>query len=206
MPEEELFSGGEFQAENPQGVSAVLTINGATRAMDRFFGNLPAGYGTPINPRNAHVTVLESPETKIDIFSNRDLIALRNTGDQIAHHLSALAVSREVLQPSGDELKKYGRWLAIPLRQTNFMEDLRGTIADITEEHLGVKVDNKYDPHMSVAFTVKGKSRAKEHVPPFPSNLHINGYSVGRKSFRHNPGRLRSNQSYVNKSKAERRA
>lgn len=196
----------DFTNRPPQGVSAVLAINGRTRAMNKFFGNLPSGYGDPINPSNAHVTMLDYAETKIDVFSMRDLNALRDTEQQIVGYLSGLAVEREVLHPEGDELKKCGRWLAIPLRKTNFMEELRGEIGEIVRETLGVIPDRIFEPHMSAVYSVRGKSRAKEHVPPFPGNMHVNGYNVGRRAFYHNSMRTRSNQPFVNKSKAERRA
>lgn len=206
MPESEpTFEQPNFFDSDPQGIGVVLTINGATRAMNRFFGNLPASYGNPIDKKNTHVTFLDYEETKIDVYSGRDLITLRNTGDQIAHHLAALSVSREVFKPEGDELEKFGRYLAMPLRNTDFMADLRGRIAEITADNLGVTIDRGFEPHMSVVYSSRGKSRAKEHVPPFPRNLHVNGFDIQRRVFTHNSGGLRADQPYVNKSKSLRR-
>lgn len=206
MPEHEPQSQGpNFLEDSPQGVKALLTLNSRTRAVHRFFGNLPSGYGDPINPDNLHVMLMYPIESEVDVFSNRVIIALRRTTHEVTSYLSKMAVTREVLHPDGAELKKFGRRLAIPLRHSGIIEELRGSIGEIVEDELGVRLRGDYEAHASVVHAPKGRSRAKEYVPPFPRNLHVKGFLAGiERTGMHNPGRSRSAQPYDNQPPVKR--
>ncbi len=171
----------EFVGEVPQGVGAALSINGRTRAMDRFFGNLPPNYGVPIDPLTAHATFLYSDETAIPIHSERDLIALQKAGQSINKLLGGLPLQEMVLHPEGDELEKFGRYLGVPLRATPFMTRLREDLVEIIVDELGVKVDPDISFHMSVARPRRTRVKTRDNLPPFPANMHVNGYDIQRR-------------------------
>jgi hypothetical protein len=165
----------------PQGIGAALTINAHTRAMNKFFGNLPPNYGVPIDPDTAHVTLIDARLTAIPIQSERDLIALRKTGGDIHRRLASLPLQEIVLSPDSDELERFGRYLAIPLRQTPVMEMLRTDLAEIIEEGLAVKLDSNFDAHMSVVRPRRTRVKTQDNLPPFPSNLHVSGFDMQRR-------------------------
>lgn len=165
----------------PEGVGAALTINTGTRAMQKFFGNLPPHYGTPISPDSAHVTLVDARDSAIPIQSERDLISLRKTGSEMHRKLASLPLQELVLQPQGDELEPFGRYLAIPLRNTPFMQMLRSDLTEIVYDGLGVELTPNIDLHMSVVRKDRSRIRALDNVPPFPANLHVNGFDMQRR-------------------------
>lgn len=184
----------------PQGIGAALTINAHTRAMNKFFGNLPPNYGEPINPDSAHVTIVDARQTAIPIQSERDLIALRKTGGEIHRRLASLPLQEIVLNPDSDELERYGRYLAIPLRQTPVMEMLRTDLAEIIEEGLGVELDPEFDAHMSVVRPRRTRVKIQDNVPPFPGNLHVSGFDMQRRVVGRSRSANKSNRDrYVNR-------
>lgn len=191
--------GISFESVEVRGMYAGLTVNGLTGVMTSFFDKLPQSYGNPINPVDAHVTIVEPAESAIDVFSSRDLISLTRAGHEIASHLGHLPLSSLVIYPDEDQLRKYKRHVGIPIKLDAFMEDMRGFTADIVEKELGVKLSNRYEPHMSVTRIRRGKPNLRPHFPPVPSRYHLTGYDVGQRSLTHQSGRSRSRQSFVNK-------
>ncbi len=188
----------------PQGVGAALTINGHTRAFEKFFGNLPPHYGVPQNQDQLHVTILSASETAIPINSDQDLILLRNAGREIHRRLAGLPLQQLVLRPEGDELQKYGRYLAIPLRSLPFMEALRSDLIEITQEEMGVEVEHEIGWYVSVVRPPRTRVKAKDNLPPFPASLHVKGFDFQRRIYEGSIPKKSSKPPYRNKPSLRR--
>jgi len=189
-----------------QGLYAGLQINATARAVKTFFDRLPPGYGSPVDPLGAHLTIVEPLESAIDVWGERDLITLRNAEHAIARHLGHLPLAEFVLHPDGNKLIKLRGHVVIPVVKTGFIEDLRGTVGDIIEKETGERIGEMkgYRPHMSVTHLRRGnrKPNLKPNRPPFPAQLHVTGYRTGQ-SVLVNQAR-RSNQSYVQRPRSQR--
>ncbi len=191
---------GQFYNTLPEGVGAALSVNATTRSMSKFFNELRNNLGIPIPTDAVHVTAIDATETAIPIQSERDLIALRHAGDKIHRRLAALPLQEMQLHPCSDDLESVGRYLAIPLHVTPFMEELRGSLAEIVKEELDVTIDPEIAWHMSVVQTTRTRVRTRDHIPQFPPNIRVNGFTVERRVM--DGGNSRDKRpGYKNKSK-----
>ncbi len=172
-----------FKNIDPQGVGVALSINGHTRAMDKFFGKLPPSYGVPMPPDSLHVTILSAEETVIPIESERELLLLRNAEREIHRRLARLPLQAMVMRPAGEELEKFGRFLAIPVHSLPYMESLRQDLIEVCEEEIGVTVNQEINWHMSVVRQNRNRVRARNNTPPFPGALHVNGFDLQRRVY-----------------------
>lgn len=202
----EVGFSGEYMGAVPQGVGASISINARTRAMDKFFGNLPPSYGVPIDPMTAHVTALYADETAINIHSESDLIVLRNTGQAVHRYLASLPLQEMVFHSENDKLEKYGRYLAIPLRATPFMESLRGNLVDLAERELGLNIDPEINFHMSIVRPRRSRVKAQDNLPPFPANLHVNGFDIQRRLITKGSSRPSRKPKYQNNQRPNLRS
>jgi hypothetical protein len=189
-----------------QGLYASLEINATTRPVKAFFDRLPPGYGSPVDPKGAHLTLVEPEESTVDVWGERDLIALRNAEHAIARHLGHLPLNKFALEPEGEELEKLRGHLVVPVVKTSFLEDLRGTISDIVEKEAGVKIEviKNWIPHMSATHLGRGnkKPNIRANRPPFPSRLTVSGFRTGQSVVANRASR--SKQAYTQKPRSQR--
>jgi hypothetical protein len=188
-----------------RGVGAVLDINGGTQAMHRLFGNLPGSHGVPIDPSLLHVTLVDSLETALNVQSESDLIVLRNAGRAMFDYLGALPLKGAVLWPKEPRLEKFGHYLGISVDPDSFIGDVRGRLGEIVKAEMGRTLnDKKFVPHMAVTSLrrarVKGVNNETNDQLRMPRNIHVNGYSVGQKTYTAATRSRKQRQVYVNKS------
>lgn len=193
----------EFYNALPQGVGAALTINANTRIMSRFLDNLPPHLGVPIPGDSVHMTVVDANETHIPVYSDRDLIALRNAGSSLHRRLAALPLESIALHPGETELQPYGRYLAIDVQETPFLQELRGGVAEQIKEDLGVEIIPTIDWHISVLRVARARVKARGSMPRSPKDFHIRGFDIQRRLIdeNHRPSRK---QRYKNTQQTAR--
>lgn len=185
-----------------RGISAVLTINGDTRAVQQMLRDLPAQLGKPKDPSNLDLTLIYPYETIIDVFSDRDLKVLHNAETRMHRYLGSLPLREVVLKPADERLKKFCRFMAVPILETPFLLEARSTLAEIVENETGRPVKNRsYEAHLSVSRRTKTTSQkllSRTSAVRFPRNIHVNGYDVGQRILGNNLGRSRQGMAYVN--------
>lgn len=184
-----------------QGVGALLTIQGQTPQFKRFYDELSPRLGHPSERENLHLTLVDSAETAVDVFSNRDLIALRRTQDEVGDYLSRLPLGEITLHPRESQIRKLSQRLCIYVEKTPFIEQVRNDLGKIVQEELDESLARRdFIPHISVLSLFRDSGRRPPKKPRSPSNLHVNGYLVGQQVFRPKNGANHS-QSYVNHSR-----
>lgn len=181
------------------GVSALLTVNADTRVMRRFLGNMPEQYGAISTPEDLHITMMDYTETLVDVFSDRDLIALRNTSRAANEYLSGQPLNRVTVHPAQAQLGEFGKFLGIEVEYDPYLEDIRGKLGEIASEEAGVKLSNRdFVPHISVAHKFVKRRRSQPILAPAaPTDIHLDGYFVGQRTLKDQTGR-RPHQPYRN--------
>lgn len=191
-----------------RGVGAVLEVNGRTRTMTSFLDKFPSHLGNTFNPGALHVTMVDWAETVIDVFTQRDLIALHNVEAAMSRYLGALpleqlTVEPEVRPPNKSCIDKFGRRIGITLVKTALLEDIRGSLGELLTQHLDVKLADKgFDPHVSVAHPARNvrRGRVTTATVKTPAAIPVVGYSIGQKTFSHQSSRLRNKSTkYTNR-------
>lgn len=183
-----------MSGQHQQGVGAVLTINGDTRAMKQFLEAIPQAYGQVVPNSQVHVTLVDFGETALDIVSDSDLTVLSNASVQMAEYLGYLPLRQMVFhrnkykEEDKGELKPFGRFLGVEIEPCADLEHLRAGLGKIIKKEIGIDIIDGSDfrPHMSVVEQPKSKSRRvnpKGYSPVIPVNLHVNGYDVGKRTF-----------------------
>lgn len=183
-----------------QGVGAMLTINGYTDEFKGFYDKLSPRLGHPAERGNLHLTIVDSAETAIDIFSERDLIALRRTQDEMGDLLSRLWLREVTLHPISGNLKKISGRLVVEVAEEGFIEGLRTSLSEIVLKEMGEGLSGRdYVPHISLLNFFKKSGRPSKSLRA-PANLHVNGYLVGQQIFEERPSK-NSSQKYVNRTR-----
>ncbi|MDZ7744743.1 MAG: hypothetical protein U5K77_03215 [Candidatus Saccharibacteria bacterium] len=193
-----------------QGIGAILTINGNTRAMKGFLDDIPRQFGDVVAYNQVHVTMLDYQETAIDVVTERDLIALDNANKHTVDYLGSLPLSQMVLRPSREVrgLAEFGRFLGVTVEKTPEVEHIRSKLLDIVMDTMRVDVlssdenDSDFVPHMSTVMRPKSKNKQvkpKSFMPSVSGNLHVDGFDTGRRLFQNDKGfKARSKQKYSN--------
>ncbi len=190
-----------------RGVGAVLSVNGNTRKMQEFMGEIPTSISTPIDPDRMHLTLLDFDETMVPITSVRDSIALEKTAHAITNYLGGLPLGEIVLRPEEERLKVFGRFLGIVVSNSELLLQAREKMEEIARKNLGLEIDDEnFIPHISVArITNRRKNlRLENFAPPIPPNIHVTGYDIGQRKKGYNVRRPSKKQSYANRPKALR--
>lgn len=185
-----------------KGIGAVFQINAETRAMRDFFSTLRNSGIQTIDPLDAHVTIIDSAETQISVFSERDQLSLNRARTEASAYLATLPYYELVLQPKEPRLEVFGRRLGIVLGDTDFLRGVRSYVGEIFQKEANISVSHRdYVPHMSVGLKTKGLGAAAKRVrnQRIPRQLHVVGHSVGERVFTEQPSRQRSVQPYVNR-------
>src|SRR5690606_30823925 len=107
-------------------------------------------------------------------------------------------------EPEKSRLEKFGRYLAIPIFADESLLQIRSSLAAITQSNLNTGLDKEYRSHLSVVRTGGGRKKTRDNEPPFPRQVHVNGFSVSAQFFQHDTGRLRSRQRYHNEKPQKR--
>lgn len=189
-----------------QGVGAVLDINGETRAFRDLRNQLPTHISNLVSPNDIHLTLVDSAETAIPILSPRDALALSDVATQWHKYLGGLPLKGCVLRPSnengrrGRQLAKFGRFLGFAIENSEMIQEIRGSLADILAERAGIRIgDRDFVPHVAVSYLFKRKRyNTRRDSPMSPPGYHVVGWSISQRHFREDSGRLRQKQAYVN--------
>lgn len=189
-------------AETTQkGIGAVFQVHGETKAMRDFFSTIRSAGIQSIDPADAHITIVDSAETQISVFSERDQLSLNRARARASEYLATLPYHELILSPENVRLEPFGRRLGIVIAEEEFMLGVRKYVGDIFEEEAGISVSNRsYVPHMSVGMKTRGLGAAAKKVQSqrIPRRLHVVGHSVGERVYTEDPSRQRSSQSYRN--------
>lgn len=193
---------------NQQGVGAILSINGDTRAMKEFLENIPPAYGQVVPNSQVHLTLVDYRETAIEIVTDRDLIALTNASTRMVEHLGSLPLKQLVFHPAkgNGELRPFGRYLGIEVQKTPEIEQLRSWLGKIVKKEVGIEIlddEENFVPHISTVEQPKNRSRRVKpqgYKPVVPANLHVNGFDVGKRVFPPpQKNHISTKQSYANR-------
>ncbi len=189
-------------AETPQkGIGATFHVHGDTRAMREMFSTLRGAGIQTIDPSDAHVTIVDSAETQIPVFSERDQLSLNRARAEASAYLATMPYYELVLSPEEPKLAVFGKRLGILIAEQDFFLSVRRFVGGIFEEEANIRLsDRSYIAHLSVGFRNRGASAAAKGIknPKIPRRLHIDGHDVSERVFTEQSGRQRSGQIYVN--------
>ena len=156
--------------------------------------------GMPINPAEAHVTLLslfETGHTNEENVSDR----LRDASTDLVEMLGSWGLDGLVLQARGDRLSKFGNRLAVDLVTNDGLRDLRSRSKEILHDHcLGGQLV-RYRPHISVTPQLKSpkKARARSRAVEVPEFFRVTGFDVGVHHTRKPRKKADPNNGYKNK-------
>lgn len=190
-----------------RGIGAAFHVNAETRAMRNLFTTLRQVGISPIDPLDAHITLVDCAETQIPVFSDRDQVALNKARRGAGDYLATLPYYELVFHSSGHELEPFGTRLAVVIKEEDELRLVRDHIGEIFEEEAGIALSSRdWIPHLSVGRKTRGAKVAARNVSPsrLPTNIHIVGHDVSEKTFVEDPRRQRSMAHYVNASRAKR--
>lgn len=186
-----------------KGIGAVFHVNGETRAMRDFFATIRNTGIQSIDPRDAHVTIIDSAETQVPVFSERDQISLNRARARASAYLATMPYYELVLGSEDAKLGVFGKRLGIVVAETDFMLGVRKHVGEIFEEEAGISLSHQsYVPHMSVGLKTRGLAAAAKRVktPRIPRRLHVVGHAVNERVFYEEPSRQRAQEPYRNNS------
>lgn len=185
-----------------KGIGAAFHINGETRAMRDFFSTIRNAGIQSIDPIDAHVTIVDSAETQISVFSERDQLSLNRARARASEYLATLPYHELVLTPADHRLEPFGRRLAIVVEEEDFLRGVRDYVGEIFGKEANIGLSSRdYVPHMSVGLKTRGLGAAAKRVKNqrIPRKLHVVGHDVSERIFVEQPSRQRSQQSYTNR-------
>lgn len=180
----------------------MLHVNAETRAMRDFFATLRNAGVHTIDPLDAHITLIDSAETQVTVFSDRDQLTLDNARAEAGKYLATLPYCEMVLAPADAQLHVYGRRLGVLIADQQFLLGVREYVGGIFKAEANIEVSNRdYEGHMTVGLKTRGPSAAAKKFKSsrIPRNIHIDGHDVGERVYIEDPSRQRSRQSYTNK-------
>ncbi len=73
-----------------KGIGAAFHINAETKAMRGLFTDLQNAGIHPIDPDDAHITIVDCAETQISIFTERDQLALNRARAGASEYLATM--------------------------------------------------------------------------------------------------------------------
>lgn len=184
-----------------KGIGAVFQVAGETKAMRDFFSIVRSAGVQAIDPKTAHITIVDSAETQISVFSKRDQMSLNRALARAGEYLSTLPYYELILSPAAPQLENYGRRVGIPIEEKDFLLGVRKYVGDIFQEEAGISMSHRsYEPHLSVGLKSRSPNAAVKRVnnQRIPRRLHVLGYNVGERTYVEDPARQRSSQRYLN--------
>jgi hypothetical protein len=171
--------------------------------MRDFYSNLRNNGIHPIDPLDAHVTIIDCSETQIPVFSSRDQLSLNRARSRASEYLSTMPYYELVLSPSTPKLEAFGPRIGIEISEADFIMSVRKYIGDIFKEEANIDLSSRsYVPHMTAGTKMRGAKASAKHIkhPRIPRNLHVVGHDVSERVFFEDPNRQRQPQRYRNQS------
>lgn len=184
-----------------KGIGAALHINGETRAFKDLTSELIRLGVSAIDASQVHITIIDCAETQIPVFSERDQVALNRARAKASSYLATIPYFEIGLQPDEPRLTVFGKRLAISVENHDFIKRMRENVGEIFHEEANINLSNRnFHPHASVGRKSRGAKGAANRLKntKIPRHLHVVGFDVSEKTFRHLPGRTRSDQKYTN--------
>jgi hypothetical protein len=161
-----------------QGIFVALTIE-PTGGVERCIQRLPPDAGEPIEPEDAHVTVMynyEIPAVGAEPATEEEIHGLR---DDIAEQISALGIVGSILMPESNVLMPFRTWTGISIGYSPGLFDVRTTASRAVNNKFGVNLHTyRGDYHMGVAKRWDKRLRVPRQKVEFPHGLVVNGCDV----------------------------
>jgi 2'-5' RNA ligase len=184
-----------------KGIGVSFDIDGQSRSMVGTLGKLSSTFGGTVSQENLHVTLVGTEETIIDMFSERDTLALERTYGAMYRNLARISLKGVRLSRDKDQdpLEKYGKYFGVPLLKDGFLEDIREKMSEIVDEGLGIQLRKAdFEPHIALIYRGNRRKVPARQQPSLPNYYSVRGFSTMQQIFSEDPSRQRSRQVYKN--------
>lgn len=169
------------------GIGAEFTIRADTKIWKYAFGQLADMGIAPIEPEDAHVTLIDPSEALFPLETLRDSERLAAAEAAISQHLSKPGISRFVFEGAVEikPLPFKRRLFGVVLVEQDFCTYVRGTLAGMIYDTAKVEVTETrpYVAHMRLGTRREEYGKLKRDAAPLfnpytPNEIEVNGFKI----------------------------